>query len=150
MLAYIWLSVVLGTFFTISGWRKSFIPATHSKVFGLFERYNVPRAAGWAVVLGEWLGGVGLLLPWPFLWYDHLLPFFPYALGLNALAALLLLPIMAGAIKLSVLPIQRKAWKASGAGFFQKVANLICTAEVMMTAALIALLLLAVEPFILG
>lgn len=130
MIAYLWLALVLGTFFTISGYRKSFVESTRSKVFGLFAKYKVPKAAGWAVVLGEFLGGVGLLTAFLGWWF------------LSALAAFLLLPIMAGAIKLSVMPTLRRAWQASGAGFWQKVSNFICTAEVMMTAGLIAMVLL--------
>lgn len=140
MIAYLWLSFVLGLFFAISGWRKVAVDSTHSKVFSLFAKYNVPLAAGWAVVLGEWLGGGALLLPHLSLLLSGLL--FPLAMALSAIAAFLLLPIMAGAIKLSVMPTLRRSWQASGAGFFQKVANFICTAEVMMAASLVALVLL--------
>lgn len=140
MIAYLWLSLMLGMFFTISGFRKCFVQATRSKVFGLFAKYNVKPAAGWAVVLGEFLGGLGLLSG--FLVFFLPLNLTPYVLGLSALSAFLLLPIMGGAIKLSVIPTLKRAWKASGADWSQRASNFLCTAEVMMTMGLVAMVLL--------
>lgn len=114
------LQIVMGTFFAISGYRKSFTAVGRNRVFGLFKRLGVPSLAGWAVVLGEFLGGLGLFFGTLSWW-----------------AAAGLVPIMAGAIHMSVIP-ELKAKNPRGITGW--CVGFICTAEVMMLAALLALI----------
>lgn len=114
------LQIVIGTFFAISGYRKSFTAQGRNRVFGLFKRMGVPGLAGWAVVLGEFLGGLGLLFGTLSWW-----------------AAAGLVPIMAGTIKLSVIP-ELKAKAPQGVTGW--CVGFICTAEVLLLTALLALI----------
>jgi uncharacterized membrane protein YphA (DoxX/SURF4 family) len=54
------LHIATGVFFTISGYRKSFVPMVHERVTLLFKKKNVAFAE-WPVPLGEFFGGLGLL-----------------------------------------------------------------------------------------
>lgn len=140
MLGTLFLSMFLGSFFLISGFRKTFVASTRAKVFGLFASKGVRPTLGWLVVLGEFFGGLGLVA-------FVLTPFVPTPLAHvtfagGMLAAPLLIPIMVGAIKLSVLPILRKAWEVKGNPHWsEKASNFLCTAEVQMTGGLAALTL---------
>lgn len=56
------LHVATGTFFTITGFRKLFVPRVHARVAGLFKKLGVGgRAVEWAVPAGEFAAGLGLL-----------------------------------------------------------------------------------------
>jgi putative oxidoreductase len=118
LIGLIFLQVMLGLFFTITGARKSFGPARRM-VFGLFERLNVPKPAGWAVVLGQFFGGIALLTG-----------------ILSQLAAFLLLPIMLGAYFLDTIPTIRGK---NPADRWDWCAKLICNAEAQITIGLVVL-----------
>lgn len=139
MWGFLFLQLMTGLFFITTGYRKVFVAETRAKVFGLFKRYHVPKVAGWAVVLGEFFGGVGLLLP-------ALVPVLSPGLallawGLSGLAALLLLPIMAGALHMSVLPPLREKWREEKASVSLRISNFLCTPEAQLTVILITIVL---------
>lgn len=124
MWGLLFLQMATGLFFLTTGYRKVFVAETRSKVFGLFKRYGVPKWAGWAVVLGEFFGGLSLL--------TGILP---------DLAAPLLLPIMAGALHMSVIPPLRRKWRQEKASATLRLSNFLCTPEAQLTVILIALTL---------
>lgn len=139
MWGFLFLQLITGLFFITTGYRKVFVAETRAKVFGLFKRYHVPKVAGWAVVLGEFFGGVGLLLPLA-------IPFLPFAIvplawELSGLAALLLLPIMGGALHMSVLPPLRRKWRQEKASVSLRISNFLCTPETQLTVILITTVL---------
>lgn len=129
------LHVATGVFFATTGARKCFLREVRGKVHGLFDRYHVSRAAQWAVMLGELLGGLGLLFG-----------------CLTHLAALGLLLIMAGAYKLDTWPsvLRKQAqfakpitpnlsaidWEAATdwrrIDWSQLVSNALCTPEAQL------------------
>lgn len=84
-LALLFLHVVLGLFFTVSGYRKCFVPRTRGLVAGVLDSHNVPSWQRPLIVWGQLLGGLGLLTG-----------------TLTQLAAAGLLVIMGGTIRLSV------------------------------------------------
>jgi uncharacterized membrane protein YphA (DoxX/SURF4 family) len=121
------LHIATGTFFTITGARKLFVPSVHAKVTGLFSKLGVgSKFVEWAVPGGEFLGGLGLLFG-----------------VLTQPAALGLLVIMAGAYKLSTWP-EVKAKNPRG---FDLVAKCLCTAEGQLIVALITLALMGAGSF---
>lgn len=117
------LELFTGIFFLITGFRKTFVPSTHTMVFTLFRRYDVPPLVGWLIVLGQLFGGLSLVTG-----------------ILSAYAAPLLVPIMLGAIRLSVLPRQRARWHKTGdASGWSHASNVLCTPEVQILFILLAL-----------
>lgn len=104
--------LIVGLFFAVTGYRKLFNPAVHAQVFGLFARLRVPVPARWAVVLGEFLGGLGLLFGTLSWW-----------------AALGLVPIMLGAYVMDTLPGIRAKHPDGITGW---VSKLICNPEALL------------------
>ena len=114
-------TLALGVFFTATGWRKLFLPEVHTQVFGLFAKLRVPTPAGWAVVVGEFAGGLGLVagvLEW---W-----------------AALGLIPIMLGAYLLDTLPGIRARRPADVSAW---AAECTCNAEFLLLLILATLVI---------
>lgn len=112
--------LVLGVFFTTTGYRKLFIPAVRAQVFGLFEKLHVPMPLRWSIIAGEFAGGLGLLtgiLDW---W-----------------AALGLIPIMLGAYFLDTLPGIRA--KANDPSMSWWISKCICNPEALILAILMAI-----------
>lgn len=118
------LHVATGTFFAVTGARKLFLPSVRQKVTGLFDRYNVPKPAQYAVMAGEFLGGLGLFFG-----------------CLTQLAAVGLFIIMVGAYKLDTWPAVL-AKQAGGRDWSKLVSNALCTpeAQLLVITAAIALL----------
>lgn len=116
------LQVTLGVFFTTTGYRKLFKPEVRAQVFGLFDKLRVPQPARWAVISGEFAGGLGLLtgiLDW---W-----------------AALGLLPIMAGAYALDTWPgIRAKAAPHAASSWW--ISKALCNPEALLLVALLTLI----------
>lgn len=122
--------LVVGAFFVATGYRKLFVPSVHEQVFKLFDSHGIPMPARWAVIIGEFAGGMGLLvglfLPW-----------------LGWLAALGLVPIMLGAYLLDTLPgIEQKA---RDDGHMREpswwVSKLICNPEALLLVILVSMVL---------
>lgn len=116
------LHIATGSFFTITGGRKCFKPEVRSKVCELFDRYNVPKPAQYAVMGGELAGGLGLISG-----------------TLTHIAALGLLVIMLGAYVLDTWPAV-KAKHPQPLVFDSKLlSNALCTPEaqlIVITATL--------------
>jgi uncharacterized membrane protein YphA (DoxX/SURF4 family) len=57
------LRVSMGVFFTISGYHKLFNPGRHAMVMETMVADDVPdpKLAGWAIPMGEYLGGMALV-----------------------------------------------------------------------------------------
>lgn len=55
------LHIATGVFFTTTGARKCFMADVRANVCRLFDSHKVPKAAQYAVIAGEFLGGLGLL-----------------------------------------------------------------------------------------
>lgn len=113
-------SLVLGAFFSTSGYRKLYVPKVHAQVFGLFASLKVPKLAGLAVVGGEFLGGLGLLSG-----------------VLQTWAAVGLLPIMLGAYFMDTLPGIRAKHPDSQSMWISK---LMCNAEFMILVLLLVII----------
>lgn len=111
-------TLILGVFFTISGWRKTSLPDVHEQVFKLFERLNV-RPVGWLVVLGEFFGGLGLLSG-----------------VLSTWAAIGLIPIMLGAYCLDTIP---EIVQKHPQGISAWCSKSICNPEFLLLVLLITL-----------
>ncbi len=114
------LRVTVGLFFALTGWRKLFRPSVSKLVWGVFRKYHVPPVAGWLVLWGEFLGGLGLIFG-----------------ALTQFAALGLVPIMLGAFKMSRLP-EIVAMKPDCLSMW--CVKLICNSEALLTIAVITLL----------
>jgi uncharacterized membrane protein YphA (DoxX/SURF4 family) len=108
------LHVATGMFFTTTGARKLFVPEVHEKVFGLFRKLGVPRPAGIAVTVGEFLGGLGLLVGCA-----------------TQLAALGLVPIMVGAYLMDTWPAT-KAKQQPGDPWHKLLSNALCNPEAQL------------------
>jgi uncharacterized membrane protein YphA (DoxX/SURF4 family) len=91
------------------------------KVRGLLSRYNVPRPAHWAVMGGEFAGGLGLLTG-----------------TLTQAAAAGLLVIMAGAYRMDTWPAV-KAKQEPGAHWSQLCSNALCNPEAQLIVGLLVL-----------
>lgn len=115
------LTTMVGLFFAVTGYRKIFVNQTHQQVFILFSKLKVPQKAGWAVILGEFFGGLALLFKF-----------------LTPLAAFLLLPIMIGAYVLDTYPTVKAKHPDGVTGWISK---LICTPEALLIIILITLTL---------
>lgn len=117
------LQYALGLYFAIAGWRKCFCSPTRGRIDALFRRLGLSKLQQNLVTYGQMLAG------------------FAFLSGiLVQLAALLMLPMMFGAVKLHVFP-ERKAATA-GEHWTSLLSSLVCTAEVQMIAALFVLILL--------
>lgn len=133
--------LVVGAFFVATGYRKLFVPSVHEQVFKLFDSHGVPQPMKWAVIIGEFAGGMGLLvglfLPW-----------------LGWLAALGLVPIMLGAFILDTLPGIEQKWHARKDEialnndpinwvdvFTWWISKLICNPEALLLVILVAMVL---------
>lgn len=81
------LHIATGAFFAVTGYRKTFVKATHDGVFGLLASHGVRYEVRWLIVLGELFGGLALLTGF-----------------LTQLAATGLVVIMAGAYVLDTWP----------------------------------------------
>lgn len=118
------LHVSTGLFFTVSGYRKLFIPEVRHKVQALILKESHDSAvAMWAVPVGEFLGGLGLLTG---------------TLVQPAAAGLLL--IMTGAYFLDTLPAV-KAKQGLVWSWSQFCSNALCNPEAQLIVCLTALLL---------
>lgn len=116
------LHVATGVFFTISGYRKTFNPETHAKVTGLFRKLGVGnRFVEWSVPLGEFLGGIGLIVG-----------------CLTQFAAAGLLLIICGAYCLDIWP-EVKAKHPQG--LCDYVSKCLCTPEGQLIVVLVTLIL---------
>lgn len=117
------LRLATGAFFVVTGARKCFMPGVRQKVVPFIQKTtHVPAPLAYAVIAGEFLGGLGLVSG--VLW---------------RLAAILLLPIMLGAYIGDTLPTARgkqagKAWSWS-----QFASNALCTPEAQLIVILAAL-----------
>jgi uncharacterized membrane protein YphA (DoxX/SURF4 family) len=112
-----------GAFFTVTGARKLFLPSVRNKVRGLFDRYRVPAPAQWAVMAGEFAGGLGLL-----------------AGCLTQAAAAGLLVIMAGAYRMDTWPGVQAKQAGLPASWSRLLSNALCTPEAQLIVILLALL----------
>lgn len=137
------LHIATGVFFTTTGTRKCFIPDVRAKVCGMFDRYGVPKPAQYAVIVGELLGGLGLLFG-----------------CLTHAAALGLLVILAGAYKLDTWPAVRAkqySWWPEylrlppkpdrWENWSQLISNALCTPEAQLFVILAAIALAGAGSF---
>lgn len=146
------LHIATGVFFTTTGTRKCFMPDVRAKVCGMFDRYGVPKPAQFAVIVGELLGGLGLLFG-----------------CLTHLAALGLLVILAGAYKLDTWPAvkAKQEWHTvtrympepglgradipithvEPASYSQLLSNALCTPEAQLFVILAAIALAGAGSF---
>ena len=129
-LGLLFLHVVTGLFFSLTGWRKLRDPITHAQVSALFTRLGVPPLAQQAVMLGEFLGGLGLITG-----------------TLTRLAALGLLVIMYGAWTLDVWP--QVLSKQAGRTLIPSklISNALCTPEAQLIIILVVLVLTGAGAF---
>jgi uncharacterized membrane protein YphA (DoxX/SURF4 family) len=119
------LRVSTGVFFAVTGARKCFLPAVRSRVVPFICRTtHVPRPLAYAVIGGEFCGGLGLVSG--VLWH---------------LAAVLLLPIMLGAYIGDTLPGARAKQAGQPWSWSQFVSNALCTPEAQLIVILSALAL---------
>ncbi len=114
------LHVATGAFFTITGYRKVFVPEVHARVTKLFKSKGAPFAE-WPVPLGEFFGGLGLLTG-----------------VLTQPAAAGLIIIMLGAFKLDTWDAVKAKHPANKCDL---VAKCLCTAEGQLLVVLTTLLL---------
>jgi uncharacterized membrane protein YphA (DoxX/SURF4 family) len=146
------LHIATGVFFTTTGTRKCFMPDVRAKVCGMFDRYGVPKPAQFAVIVGELLGGLGLLFG-----------------CLTHAAAAGLLIILAGAYKLDTWPAvkTKQEWKTVTryypsstfylpgyyakhvvpASWSQLLSNALCTPEAQLFVILAAIALAGAGSF---
>lgn len=146
------LHIATGVFFTTTGTRKCFMPDVRAKVCGMFDRYGVPKPAQFAVIVGELLGGLGLLFG-----------------CLTQAAALGLMVILAGAYKLDTWPAVkakqtwRKVWRyhpsytldlpgyvaehLEPSSYSQLLSNALCTPEAQLFVILAAIALAGAGSF---
>ena len=117
------LQIVLGLFFAVAGWRKCFVPTTVKRIRGLFNDLHLTKFQLYAVTYGQLLGGAALLSG---VWVRA--------------AAILLLPIMVGAVYLSAYPETKQ--KTANEHWTSFMTSFICTAEVQMIAGLVVLALI--------
>jgi putative oxidoreductase len=61
-LALLLLRIGVGAFFFCAGYQKCLTPAGRKRVFGIFQKYHVTTPMGWAVIIGQFLGGIAMLL----------------------------------------------------------------------------------------
>lgn len=113
------LQLVTGLFFTVTGYRKVFLPAVRHEVWGLFDKLHVPGPARPLVVGGELAGGLGLLTG-----------------TLSTWAAVGLLPIMLGAYVMDTIPTV-KAKHPQGVTAW--ISKLLCTPEALLILVLVDL-----------
>lgn len=117
------LHITAGAFFVTTGARKLFLPSVRNKVIPFIQRVSrVPKPAAYAVVSGEFFGGLGLLFG-----------------VLSQLAALGLLVIMAGAYLHDTWPTVR-AKQAPGDHWSKLLSNAMCTPEFQLIVVLLAIL----------
>ena len=116
------LHVATGAFFTTTGLRKCFIGSVRKNVFNLFESHRVPMPARYAVVAGEFLGGLGLLFG-----------------ALTQLAAAGLLVIMFGAYLMDTWPTI-KAKNPAPVVPSKLLSNALCTPEAQLIVILFAIM----------
>lgn len=114
------LRVATGVFFVTTGARKMFLPEVRGKVMHLFDSHKVPKPAQYAVMTGEFLGGLGLIFG-----------------CLTQLAALGLFIIMMGAYVLDTWPGVVK--KAEGGGWSKLLSNALCTPEAQLLIIVLSL-----------
>jgi putative oxidoreductase len=123
------LHVATGVFFTVTGARKLAVPEVRQKVMGLFDSLHVPKPVQYAVMAGEFFGGLGLLFG-----------------CLTQAAAAGLLIIMFGAYKMdtwpSVLKKQGDTWSWS-----KLVSNALCNPEAQLIVILISILFMGAGAF---
>lgn len=142
------LHIATGVFFATTGTRKCFKPDVRAKVCAMFDRYHVPKPAQYAVIVGELLGGLGLLFG-----------------CLTQAAALGLMVILAGAYKLDTWPAvkAKQTWHwafdihlPSSGGYFvgkapdswsQLLSNALCTPEAQLFVILAAIALAGAGSF---
>lgn len=145
------LHIATGVFFTTTGTRKCFMPDVRAKVCGMFDRYGVPKPAQYAVIVGELLGGLGLLFG-----------------CLTHGAALGLFVILAGAYKLDTWPTvkAKQTWRdvvhyvpnyMGAPGYYamrrepsswsQLISNALCTPEAQLLVILVAVALAGAGSF---
>lgn len=122
-LALLLLHLYVGLFFTFSGFRKCFVPGTQKLVWGVFRKYNVPKWQGYAVVYGQLFGGLGVLFG-----------------ALTNLAALGLIPIIVGAIKLSLWPEFKAQYE--GSSWTRMFPQFLCKGEPQLLLGLVLLVLM--------
>lgn len=118
-MALLALHFLVGLFFTTTGYRKLFVPATHAGVMALFEKLRVPVVARPLVIWGEFLGGLGLLTG-----------------TLTQAAAIGLVPIMVGAFMMDTIPSVKDKHPDGITGWISK---LLCTPEALLLLALYVL-----------
>lgn len=119
------LRITTGAFFVVTGARKCFLPDVRAKVVPFIQKTTrVPAPLAYAVIGGEFAGGLGLVSG--VLWQ---------------LAAVLLLPIMLGAYIGDTLPSVRAKQAGRPWSWSQFVSNALCTPEAQLIAILSALAL---------
>lgn len=120
MNGWLLLQTMTGLFFMMTGYRKIFKPNVRQQLWGLFWRLNVPLPMRYAVIWGEFLGGISL-----------------FTGLLAAIATPLLLPIMFGAFFMDTIPTVRE--KKQPKELSQWVSNLLCTPEAQLIVILLSL-----------
>lgn len=114
--------LVLGVFFSVSGWRKLFLPEVRAHVFKfMHDGLHIPRAMVWTVMLGEYAGGMGLLSG--IMWRE---------------AAAGLIPIMLGAFFMSTVPDIARRQPAEISAW---CAELLCNPELLILSMLATIVL---------
>lgn len=115
------LHVATGVFFVTTGARKCFMPDVRAKVCELFDSHGVPKPAQYAVMAGEFTGGLGLLTG-----------------TLTHLAAAGLVLIMLGAYLLDTWP-GVVAKNPPPASWSKLLSNALCTPEAQLLIIVAAL-----------
>jgi uncharacterized membrane protein YphA (DoxX/SURF4 family) len=119
------LRLTTGAFYVVTGARKCLLPAVRARVVPFIERTShCPPALAYAVIGGEFAGGLGLLSGVLWQW-----------------AALGLIPIMLGAYIGDTLPTVRAKQAAGSWSWSQFASNAMCTPEFQLLAILLALAL---------
>lgn len=124
------LHVATGAFFVTTGARKLFLPEVRNKVVPFIMRVShVPKGFAYAVVAGEFFGGLGLLFG-----------------ALTQPAAIGLLFIMGGAYINDTWPTV-KAKQAPTDHWSKLLSNALCTPEFQLIVILAALLFTGSGPY---
>jgi len=123
------LHVATGVFFVTTGMRKCFMPDVRAKVCALFDSHHVPKPMQYAVMGGEFAGGLGLL----------------FGFLTHAAAAGLVL-IMAGAYILDTWATV-EAKNPAPRQFSKLLSNALCTPEAQLLIIVVTLTLTGAGAF---